>query len=192
MFPALEYPISALDRFVLHDATWRRDSSVASADDVGPMDPRVPEERTRKVAAEAREANRELEAIRATLSWRITRPLRAVRELQGRLGSRGSGTETAGRGRPEPAEDNVETRASADELAPAVRACSERVLQIADLLDGREVRLPRRSTQTFRSMMRSGAWNTRSKVPRLLSKRRRGSPSLQRTGSTRRMRWSRQ
>ena len=139
LVPALEYPISALDRFVLHDATWRRDSSVASADDVGPMDPRVPEERTRKVAAEAREANRELEAIRATLSWRITRPLRAVRELQGRLGSRGSGTETAGRGRPEPAEDTVATEASVDELAPSVRACSARVLQIADLLDGREV-----------------------------------------------------
>lgn len=68
LIPALEYPLSILDRYVLHDAQWRRDTSLQST---RPTD-RDDESDLRK----------QLETLQATVSWRVTRPLRALRRAQ--------------------------------------------------------------------------------------------------------------
>ena len=69
---ALEYPVTVLDRYVLHDSQWRRDSSL--------RDPQHDELLSAQLRA--RDAEQRLDALRQTLSWRVTRPLRAVRRLQ--------------------------------------------------------------------------------------------------------------
>ncbi len=73
LISALEYPLSVLDRYVLHDAQWRRDSSVHRAPIAGELDDEA-------------DLQRQLEALHATVSWRVTRPLRALRRAQ--LGGR--------------------------------------------------------------------------------------------------------
>jgi FkbM family methyltransferase len=72
LVPVLDYPITVLDRYVLHDFQWRRDSSL--------RDPQHDE--VLSTLSEARNAKRRLEELQSTLSWRVTRPLRAVRRLQ--------------------------------------------------------------------------------------------------------------
>lgn len=69
---ALEYPVTVLDRYVLHDSQWRRDSSL--------RDPQHDE--LLRAELRARDAEQRLEAFHQTLSWRVTRPLRAVRRMQ--------------------------------------------------------------------------------------------------------------
>ena len=70
LIPALEYPLSVLDRYVPHDAQWRRDSSIHGSRPIQ----REPENEA--------DLRRQLEALQATVSWRVTRPLRALRRVQ--------------------------------------------------------------------------------------------------------------
>jgi FkbM family methyltransferase len=77
LVPALGYPISVLDRFVPHP----RQSPIERELDLDPWSTSEFLEMLRD-AATAREAIHELNEMKGTLSWRITRPLRSVRRMQ--------------------------------------------------------------------------------------------------------------
>ena len=121
--PVLAYPVSVLDRFVLHDFQWRRDTSAPHPEE---LEPRLPDERSRRIEREAHETRHQLEAMESTLSWRITRPLRVARRLQQRERRDGSSAPPA-----------RVTQPSVDELADRAAAAA-RVLQAASLLDGHD------------------------------------------------------
>lgn len=76
LVPALEYPISALDRYVKRNA--RADASLP--DSGAPMRDERPE--LERLEAALRDKSASLEAMEATLSWRITKPLRTMRRAQ--------------------------------------------------------------------------------------------------------------
>ena len=116
----LAYPVSVLDRFVLHDFQWRRDSSAPQPEE---LEPRLPDERSRRIEREAHETRSQLEAMKATLSWRITRPLRVARRLRPRKRRDGSSAPPA---------------ATHAQPQGADRAAAARLLQAASLLDGHD------------------------------------------------------
>jgi len=67
--PLLTYPASAADRYIT-DHEVRAQGELASAN-----------ERADYAERRAAEALRTLDDLRTTLSWRVTRPLRAIRSL---------------------------------------------------------------------------------------------------------------
>ena len=76
LVPALEYPISALDRYVKHDVR-----AEASPPDPGGLT-RYERPELERLEAALRDKSASLEAMEATLSWRITKPLRTMRRAQ--------------------------------------------------------------------------------------------------------------
>ncbi|MCZ7589028.1 MAG: FkbM family methyltransferase [Gaiella sp.] len=122
LVPALAYPITLLDRYVLHDSKWRRDSSIPT--DVTQGRAPIawgPQGSPTDAEVEALRARQQLQAIQATLSWRVTRPLRTVRRLQ--LG---------GLRRPAPDMDVREDGEALDTVG-LEHACVERLLQATSL-----------------------------------------------------------
>lgn len=87
LVPALSYPISALDHYV----TWSPLETDTRA--TGPAPPETRDEQVARLEAAVLEAAAVHEAMKSTLSWRITKPLRAIRRaprrrLAQRRGSR--------------------------------------------------------------------------------------------------------
>jgi FkbM family methyltransferase len=82
LIPVLAYPISPLDRYVRHDAvavTAPRD------DELLPSGSWIEQREAEELRAAAREATELLSEVQQTVSWRVTRPLRAVRRSMRRL-----------------------------------------------------------------------------------------------------------
>jgi len=81
LVPVLAYPISPLDRYVVSD----RPTAGASNDDVSGHAASETSE-ARELRGALQDATEALASIQSTLSWRVTRPLRAIRRAQRRSG----------------------------------------------------------------------------------------------------------
>ena len=133
LVPVLSYPISVLDRYVRHDSV----PAHSSHDELLPppaalLDPREAQE-LRDAVHDARET---VTAIQDTLSWRVTRPLRAVRRAQRRTavarGRRKAGHGTAG-------EPELVERVVASRLTRAARLLTEPTGDTAPVEEGQSV-----------------------------------------------------
>lgn len=116
LIAALEYPLSVLDRYVLH-APWRHEATVQSQHSIQ----REPEDEA--------DLRGQLDALQATVSWRVTRPLRALRRVQ--LGGRRAG-------QADPSRDDSGS-ASAGALE---RACAERLRVATSVVANAELTPP--------------------------------------------------
>lgn len=83
LVPALEYPVSPLDRYVTSDGAARDRTEHLPLVSAG-----VTRNELRQLQEALREAREALTAIQGTLSWRVTRPLRVLRRLQLKTSSR--------------------------------------------------------------------------------------------------------
>lgn len=82
LIPTLAYPVSVLDRYEAHDVAAQRAELIAVKRE---RDRVVAELTTRdasRTEAAARDAQELVRQMQATLSWRVTRPLRTLRRVQ--------------------------------------------------------------------------------------------------------------
>jgi FkbM family methyltransferase len=114
LVPALEYPISALDRYARQGRSTAEVSSPELGGRTQDDGPHV-----ERLEAALRDTSASIRAMEATLSWRITKPLRTIRRAQLRRST----------------QDYVATPPDDDRLRAAFAG---RLRQCSSLLDGRE------------------------------------------------------
>lgn len=116
LIPALEYPLTVLDRYVLHESAATLSGGDGDDETLDGFTTLWRQGDISRLEAASRDATERLTAIEKTVSWRVTRPLRAVRGIQRRL-----------RGGPD-------LSADAESREASYEAFAARLAQVSDLL----------------------------------------------------------